>query len=222
MKQWKINEKIAHEWVKKNLDSKAILHGGSDSSAPDITLSNGDIYEVKSVESHCGQFTAKTAHKYKYSDDVQEYFLGIYGRDLEPNETFYLNNHSICKTWVKAYYKNIKKVKAFLVVEDGKVIEQSLEDYFDNHIFKCTYRFKKSGSESDIPKWAVKLLPEHWKCINDGKKYYASNPNVFKEKIYGFDTRGNQKVISVEENNQIKILSGTCTPTFIFDVKEKK
>ena len=167
MKQWKINEKIAYEWVKKNLDSKAVLHGGSISNAPDITLSNGDIYEVKSVEAQCGQFTAKTAYKYKYSDDVQEYFLGIYGRDLEPKETFYLNDHPICKAWVKAYYKDIKKVKAFLVVEHGKVTEQSLEDYFNNHVFKCTYRFKKSGSESNIPEWAVKLLPKHWECIND-------------------------------------------------------
>jgi len=167
VKQWKINEKIAYEWVKKNLDSKAVLHGGSISNAPDITLSNGDIYEVKSVEAQCGQFTAKTAYKYKYSDDVQEYFLGIYGRDLEPKETFYLNDHPICKAWVKAYYKDIKKVKAFLVVEHGKVTEQSLEDYFNNHVFKCTYRFKKSGSESNIPEWAVKLLPKHWECIND-------------------------------------------------------
>ena len=222
MKQWKVNEQIAIEWVKNIEDPEAILHGGSDCRAPDIILSNGDIYEVKSLQAQCGQFTASTAHKYQYSNEVQEYLLGIYDRDIEVGENFYLNDHPICLAWVKAYYKDVKKTKAFLTVKQGIVIKESFEDYFNNHVFSCTYRLKKSGSTSDIPAWAVEYLPEYWKSVKNGKKYYASNPEVFKDRVYGYDTKGNKKVISVEENNQIKILSETYTPTFVFNVKEKK
>lgn len=221
MKQWQINEQIAYDWVKKNLDPKAKLYGGSDSRAPDICLSNGDVYEVKSLHAQCGQFTASTAHKYSFSNEIQEYFMGLYDPEellTSVNKNYYFGPHEICKKWVETYYRDIKKVKAFLVVTKGKVTEESLEEYFNNHSFSCTYRRKKSGS-SEPKLWTKKYLPSNWDYEIVGKEWKIKDSSLIGQQVKGYNTKGTEATISIEKTGFIRILSNTYTPTFIFNVR---
>ena len=220
MQQWKINERIAHEWVKVNIDPAAILHGGTNCKAPDITLSNGDVYEVKSLHAQCGQFTEGTVHNYEYSNEVMEYFMGAYDREIKDNDKL---NHAICTMWVRSYYENKKKVKMFLVVDNkGNVSFETLDDYFNNHSFSCTYRSKKSGTTSNTPKWCYKqkYIPSDWNCVYDGKKYMiAQNPKAIGQKLQVINTKGDEKTMWVDNEGRVKLLSDTATPTFVFNVR---
>lgn len=222
MKQWEINEQKAYKYIKETEDPKAILHGGSDSKAPDIVLSNGDVYEVKSLHAQCGQFTESTAHKYAFSDEVQEYFMGMYDPEellTSVEKNYYLNSHEICKKWVEAYYRDIKNVKAFLVVDDnGNVTKESLEDYFNNHTFSCTYRRKKSGS-SPAASWINKYIPTTWEYEVVGKNWKIKDASLIGQQVKGYDTKGSEKTISIERSGFIRILSNTYTPTFVFNVR---
>ena len=105
---WEKKEQVAIIWKQKT-DPGAVLLGGSNSQNPDIQGSDGKIDEVKSRTAQCGQFTPSTAYKYKYSDEIQEYFMGLYDADkllnAEIKENYYLKDHEICKKWVYNYYK---------------------------------------------------------------------------------------------------------------------
>lgn len=198
-------------YIKAYLDPGATWQGGMDSSAPDIVLSNGKIVEVKENKAQCGQFVASTIAQYKHSEEIISAF----------QSTNKLEDSELCKKWVQAYYVTQKNVALFGVYDKAtdKVTLVLPQEFFERATFSCTYRKKASGSRSDIPQWAYEYIPVEWDCVQEGKHLFARNPVAIKQTVYGTNTKGNQNRIWVNEQGQVKILSETANPTWIFSMK---
>ena len=135
------------KWIQENFDKEARVFGGADSQAPDIFSPKYGIIEVKHLPAQSGQFTENTASNYDYSFDV----IKSFGENKKNNQE---SKEEICKTWVKNYYINYKKVNWFLVYEYGEIYLLSPEEYFERYNFKCTYRYKKSDAREATNKLA--------------------------------------------------------------------
>ena len=201
-------EVSALKWFKENFDVDAINKGGADSTEPDIFSPRYGIIEVKHLPAQSGQFTEDTASNYAYSSDV----ISAFGKNKKNNQKI---KGEICKKWVSNYYINQKKVNWFLVYEKKEIYFLSPEEYFERYYFKCTYRFKKSGSYNATKKLAKKL-PEHFNASWRGKKLYTEDVSLYKTYFQVED-----KNCYINDEGEIRILAKTKEPTYIFGVDKK-
>lgn len=195
----------AVEWVQENLDKEAKNFGGSNSQVPDIFSPKYGIIEVKHLPAQSGQFTEDTASNYTYSFDI----IRAFGENKTANQKI---EGEICKKWVSNYYINHKKVNWFLVYEKKEIYFLSPEEYFERYYFKCTYRFKKSGSYNATKKLAKKL-PEHFNASWRGKKLYTEDVSLYETYFQVED-----KNCYINDEGEIRILAKTENPTYIFGV----
>lgn len=201
-------EEQVFNYIKNNIDSKASLFGGMDSTSPDIVLSDGSIVEVKDLPAQCGQFTISTKDNYEFSDEIIAAF-----EDGKPNS-------ELCEKWVKDYYLKKKKVKYFGIVSNKKTKFLTAGDFFHSCSFSCVCRAKKSGSSTSTPKWVEKFLPQEIEYTKEGKYLVVKNNKFYNTSYLGQDTKGNQKMIYIDDCGRIKVLSNTANKTYIFSVKE--
>lgn len=193
------------KWIQENFDKEARVFGGADSQAPDIFSPKYGIIEVKHLPAQSGQFTENTASNYDYSFDV----IKSFGENKKNNQE---SKEEICKTWVKNYYINHKKVNWFLVYEYGEIYLLSPEEYFGRYNFKCTYRCKKSGSRGATKKLA-KILSDSLNTFWQGKKLYVKDLSL-RETYFEVDGQN----CYINDEGEVRILSNTKNPTYIFGV----
>lgn len=209
-------EKVAFEAAKIYYNDSNIEHfGGMNNKTPDLLRSNGEIIEVKADKAQCGQFTNKTAGKYKFSVEVMNLFPKNKKNNMKVSEP-------ICAEWVKNYYLQHKKVSVFAVVDkNDQTIFYTPEEFFENFVFTCTYRHKPSGTTTNTPKWCWKYIPAEWECEYDGKYMVARNKSAINQSIKVVNTQGQEKRMWVNDEGRVKIKSETASPTYIFSFKRK-
>ena len=192
-------------FFKENYDSEASRQGGMDCTAPDIISPKMGIIEVKSLPAQCGQFTDTTANNYEFSDEIISAF-GISAK---------LENNELCIKWIKNYYKNHKKVNYFGVIENDNYYLLTIDEFFEKYTFFCTKRAKKSGS-AKAAKWVEKYLDPSWVYYRKNDKLYINNSDLIDTVFIGYNTKGSQKDLYINDNLEVRILSNTKNKTYIF------
>lgn len=203
-------EITALEWILNNIDPTAKEYGGADSTLPDIIGEKCGIVEVKHLPAQSGQFTESTAKDYAYSEEIKALFS-----NKKNNQNI---KHEACKSWVKNYYINQKKVNNFLVFEKEEILFLSAEEYFERYSFSCTYRFKKSGSRN-ATKTIASILSKTIEVFWNGKKLYVTDNKLNETYL----TIGDKKCY-INDEGEVRILASTKNATYIFsvDLKEAK
>ena len=209
-------EEAVLNYIKENYDSEAVLQGGMDSTSNDIISPVLGAIEVKETIAQCGQFTIGTADKYKYSNEI----IAAFNNDFHNNAV--LTDSILCAKWIKDYYLNQKQVNYFGLYnkKTKKIYLLTPEEFFNQCSFSCTYRAKQSGTSS-APKWVDKYVKPEWDVYRtaDNKLYARNfNPNDDSQVVYGTDTRGNLKKISIRPSGEIRVHSNTKNDSFVFSI----
>lgn len=192
---WQNNEEKAYKWFCENYDSSAIYYGGSDSTKPDIYSPKFQCYiEIKSSKAQCGQFTKATAAKNPYSSHI-------------------INKEPYEKEWVE-YDLRAKQIQYIIVVFSSHCQLYTVADFLKKAVIKLENRSsKKSGSRICTTKIREALVAKGYEVFLQGGRTYLINPTNEKIVLNGY---------TVQLSSEVRILSNTQNPTWIFSLEVKE
>lgn len=203
--EYQNSEKLAYDWVEKNIAGLSSFYGGQDSTLSDIYNEKIGWIEVKDLSTgvaRCGQFTEGTVNNNPYS-------IKIFTNKATEKDIV---------DFVKYHY-NQKKVSYFITVIDKKINFYSSEDFYKNHIFTLQKPYeKRSGTRSTSKKYFKELLNYNNSFYIENQKIFCSNKEIWK--TY-FTLNGKEYFISPTCRGEVRLRGTTKNLTWHILVQEK-
>ncbi len=208
-RKWTKKEARCGKWFQDNMDSSAVVYGGSNAFKPDIVSPKYGIGEVKVLPAQGGQFTKSTIDINKYSRNI----AAKRREDVTIEES---------TQWTKEHYR-LKGVTFFVVMDKNKISYYTFDDFFEQYCSELEDRTTKGSGSRELPKFARKFVPADWNIIIENKRAYVTNPQAYDQRIVYMNTKKEPDTMWVSpETGEIRTLSKTKNETWIFQILKRE